>query len=192
MSMRCHAQRELARRHRPVRVPTPAPGIHRSNPAVRQVQRRPPTAGSAPSAAPSLVRTTRAPDETTPPLIARLSARLTSRPHRAVRRAASQLTAAVSCAAGGHVGRSTAQTPWESSALSLAVTRLASARSSTQRPRPRRPCHGSTSNPGGPRQPGVGSRPTEAAWLRLDQTWPRRRLVQLDDEESRASCLSRL
>ena len=34
------------------------------------------------------------------------------------------------------------------------------------------------------RQPGVGSQPTEAAWLRLNQTWPRRRLVQLDDEES--------
>jgi hypothetical protein len=24
----------------------------------------------------------------------------------------------------------------------------------------------------------------EAAWLRLGQTWPRRRLVELDDEES--------
>jgi hypothetical protein len=31
--------------------------------------------------------------------------------------------------------------------------------------------------------PALALGPTEAAWRRLDQTWPRRRLVELDDGE---------
>ena len=32
--------------------------------------------------------------------------------------------------------------------------------------------------------PTLGAGPAEAAWLPLRQTWPRRRLIELDDEES--------
>jgi len=32
--------------------------------------------------------------------------------------------------------------------------------------------------------PTLGLGPAEAAWLPLGQTWPRRRLIELDDEES--------
>jgi hypothetical protein len=32
--------------------------------------------------------------------------------------------------------------------------------------------------------PALALGPTEAAWRRLDQTWPRCRLIRLDDEES--------
>jgi hypothetical protein len=89
-----------------------------------------------------------------------------------VHRAASLLTTALNCLQpAGRAGGSTCQTSCESSALSLSVTRPASAgEQSTPM--------GGGAVPGATASSGACPRSTETAWLRLDDTWPRRWLVE--------------